>query len=366
MSRNVEIEHKISEEKKPNRFLQKLQAGPIICAEGYVFELERRGYMQAGPFVPECVLSHPEVVRQLHRDFVHAGSDVVVALTYYAHKEKLRLIGKPDLGEKLNQTALQIAKSVADETNTLLAGDICNSNIWTIGGENNPELVEKVRSMFDEQVRWARDAGCDYVIAETFGHLEEARLALRVIKSHGLPAVVTMVVHRISEETRDGWKIEDAMKELEKEGADVVGLNCYRGPDTMLPLIEKIMKSVSIPVAALPVPYRTTESEPTFMSLTDPKVICEENQSGRPFPCALDAKTCSRYEVHQFTKKAMELGVRYLGLCCGAGPHHVRSMAEGLGRKPPGSLFSPNMALHFAFGTEKSLNAENLERKEEL
>ena len=57
--------------------LQRLDKGPVICAEGYVFELERRGYLQAGAFVPEVVLEHPEVVTQLHRDFVHAGSDIV-------------------------------------------------------------------------------------------------------------------------------------------------------------------------------------------------------------------------------------------------------------------------------------------------
>src|SRR5262249_24242811 len=74
--------------------LQRLDQGPVVCAEGYVFELERRGYLQAGAFVPEVVLEHPEVVAQLHRDFVHAGSDVVEALTYYAHREKLRIIGR--------------------------------------------------------------------------------------------------------------------------------------------------------------------------------------------------------------------------------------------------------------------------------
>jgi len=77
-----------------NSLTERLDQGPVICAEGYVFELERRGYLQAGAFVPEVVLEHPEVVAQLHRDFVHAGSDVVEALTYYAHREKLRIIGK--------------------------------------------------------------------------------------------------------------------------------------------------------------------------------------------------------------------------------------------------------------------------------
>ncbi|MFB3149847.1 MAG: homocysteine S-methyltransferase family protein, partial [Alphaproteobacteria bacterium] len=73
--------------------MERLADGPVICAEGYLFELERRGYLQAGAFVPEVVSDHPDVVRQLHQDFVHAGSDVVEALTYYAHREKMRLIG---------------------------------------------------------------------------------------------------------------------------------------------------------------------------------------------------------------------------------------------------------------------------------
>ena len=62
----------------------------MICAEGYLFELERRGYLQAGAFVPEVVLEHPDRVQALHEEFVHAGSDVVQAFTYYAHREKLR------------------------------------------------------------------------------------------------------------------------------------------------------------------------------------------------------------------------------------------------------------------------------------
>src|SRR6201994_5209553 len=90
--------------------LQRLDAGPVICAEGYVFELERRGYLQAGAFVPEVVLEHPEMVAGLHREFVHAGSDVVEAFTYYAHREKLAVIGREGDLERMNRQALRIAK----------------------------------------------------------------------------------------------------------------------------------------------------------------------------------------------------------------------------------------------------------------
>jgi len=79
--------------------LERLEKGAVICAEGYLFELERRGYIQAGAFVPEVVLEHPEKVYELHREFVHAGSDVVEAFTYYGHREKLRVIGKEELLE---------------------------------------------------------------------------------------------------------------------------------------------------------------------------------------------------------------------------------------------------------------------------
>lgn len=110
--------------------LERLADGAVICAEGYLFELERRGYLQAGAFVPETVLEHPEAVLQLHRDFVHAGSDVVEAFTYYAHREKLRLIGRERDLEPMNRQALAIAKTVAEASGTLFAGDICNTNVW--------------------------------------------------------------------------------------------------------------------------------------------------------------------------------------------------------------------------------------------
>src|SRR5438552_13708700 len=98
--------------RKSAGLLERLAAGPVICAEGYVFEFARRGYLQAGAFVPEVVLEHPELVGQLHREFVHAGSDVVEAFTYYAHREKLRLLGKEHLLEAMNRQALSLAKSV--------------------------------------------------------------------------------------------------------------------------------------------------------------------------------------------------------------------------------------------------------------
>src|SRR5215210_4559152 len=200
--------------------LERLAEGPVICAEGYLFELERRGYLQAGAFVPEVVLDHPEEVTQLHREFVHAGSDVVEAFTYYAHREKLRLIGKEELLERMNRQALALAKEVAEESGTLFAGNVCNTNVYE---PEDAEAARQARSMFKEQVGWAAEARVDFVIGETFSYAEEALIALEVIKESGLPAVITLGVHR-APETREGWSIPEACKRLADAGADVVGL----------------------------------------------------------------------------------------------------------------------------------------------
>src|SRR6516162_7938947 len=115
---------------KRKGLLERLDTEPVVCAEGYLFEFERRGYLQAGAFVPEVVLEHPELVENLHREFVHAGSDVVEAFTYYAHREKLKIIGREKDLERINREALRIARKVARSTGTLFAGNICNSNIY--------------------------------------------------------------------------------------------------------------------------------------------------------------------------------------------------------------------------------------------
>jgi betaine-homocysteine S-methyltransferase len=332
--------------------LQRLAQGPVICAEGYLFELERRGFLQAGAFVPEVVVEHPEKVTQLHREFVRAGSDVVEAFTYYAHREKLRLIGKEHLLEQLNRDALQIAKEVARQSSSLLAGDICNSNVFEPG---NQASADQVREMFTEQVGWAVDAGVDFIIGETFSYAAEALVALEVVREAGLPSVITLAFHQ-EPLTRDGWSVAEAGKRLADAGADVVGLNCIRGPRTMLPLLQELVPAVDVPVAALPVPYRTHPAEPSFQSLRDPS----QPANHRPFPVALDPFTCTRNEIAEFTVAARELGVSYFGVCCGAGPHHIRAMAEALGRTPPASRYTADMSKHAFLGSDSSLRQHNL------
>lgn len=333
--------------------LERLADGPFLAAEGYLFELERRGYLQAGTFVPEVVLDHPEALAQVHREFVRAGSEVVLAFTYYGHREKLRLIGKEDLLEPLNREAVRLAHRVADEfpdDPPLVAGNLSNTNVFEPGDAQSERAV---RTMFEEQAGWAAEEGVDYLIGETYYHLGEARLALEAIRATGRPSVI-MFALPASGQLFDGVAVDEACAILADEGADVVGLNCFRGPVTTLPYLEPIAQRVSVPVAALPVPYRTTDEHPTFFGLPDPE--CDVLPDGRTFPVALEPFLCNRFEVAAFTQQAVDAGARYVGLCCGAAPHFLRSMAETLGRTPPASRYSPDMSKHFAFGTDPSLH----------
>jgi betaine-homocysteine S-methyltransferase len=318
--------------------MERLEQDVVLGAEGYLFELERRGYVQSGPFVPEVVLDYPDAVRELHREFLRAGAEVMVAFTYYGHREKMRVIGREDDLEPLNRDAVRLAKEVAAEGDALVAGNICNT--WAYDPEDPEGSGEVVRGMYREQVQWAVEEGADFIISETNDYLAEALIGVEVIREHGLPSVVTFASP--SDMTMDGYQFDDACKRVEEAGADVVGLNCSRGPETMFPILERVRAAVSCPVAAQPVPYRTTEQMPTFVTL---------NRDGeRSFPVGLDPFVLTRFEMADFAVAARDLGVGYIGICCGGAPHHVRSMAEALGRTVPASRYSPAMELHPVLG----------------
>jgi betaine-homocysteine S-methyltransferase len=336
--------------------IQRIEESGVVCAEGYLFEMERRGYLTAGEFVPEVALDNPEALKSLHKDFQHAGSDVVVAFTYNGHREKMRVIGKEDLLEPLNRAALKIANEVAGDVPegsepNLVAGNISNSNIW------NPEdsdSQKQVREMFSEMVEWGVDEGVDFFIGETFYYAGEAFAALEAIQQSKKPAVIT-IAPMGENILRDQWDIIETCKELEQRGADVVGMNCFRGPNTMMPYLRKIRESLSGYMAALPIPYRTTDRQPTFFNLDDNNGGSVLSPHGRTFPTALDPLYCNRYEIRKFADDAWNNNIRYLGVCCGAAPIHIREVAEAMGKTPPASRYSENMQKHFMYGTDDSL-----------
>ena len=247
----------------------------------------------------------------------------------------MKQVGRENDLEIINRTALRIAREVAEEKNLLFAGGTSNTNIY-IKGENEDE----VRAMFDEQVKWSKEEGVDYIIGETFSHLGEAQLALDVIKSHDLPAVMTFAVHGRGTDgvlrTLDDVPIGEACKVLLDNGAAVIGSNCFRGPDMMIEVVEEIIRYCPpARVCALPIAYRTSQEHPTFFSFTDS--VCPENNPA--YPRGMEPFSVSQIEIKNFTKKCLELGLKYIGICCGNSGELTRTMAEAMGRTPPASKY---------------------------
>src|SRR5439155_12294585 len=173
---------------KKQNILDRLRHGPVLGDGGYLLELEKRGWVRAGPFTPEVALLHPHALRELHIEFREAGAEVLQALTFYASRDKLATVGLENRLEELNRAAVRIAREVAGDR-CLVAGNLSLTWMYEPG---SPASSDRVRKTFDEQLAVQVDEGIDFVIGETFSWLGEALLAVERAKTTRLPVMVTV------------------------------------------------------------------------------------------------------------------------------------------------------------------------------
>jgi methionine synthase I (cobalamin-dependent) len=304
----------------PNGLMERLAEGPVLGDGGYLLELEKRGYVRGGPFTPEVSLTRPEALIELHREFLRAGAEVLQALTFYASEDKLQTVGLGGKVDHINRAAVRCARAAveADGADALVAGNL--SLTWAYQPDD-PAAADRVRALFDRQLEIQIDEGIDLVIAETFTWLGEARIALERAAATGLPVMVTMSFEA-EPRTYEGDSPGEAALKLADAGADVVGINCLRSPEHTLPLMREVRAAVrGTPVAAQPVAYRTPPDRPDFTSLPE-------------FPFALDPLQLSRQEMAAYALAARDMGIDYIGGCCGTVASHVREMARALGKRP--------------------------------
>jgi len=294
--------------------LERLAEGTVLGDGGYLLELEKRGWVRAGPFTPEVVLERPQALHELHVEFREAGADVLQALTFYASRDKLATVGLEDKVEELNRTAVRIARDAALDR-CLVAGNL--SLTWMYE-EGSQKARDRVAATFDEQLKQQVEAGVDFIIGETFSWLGEALIAAERAKKTGLPVMVTMSFEE-KDVTAEGKTPADCARALRDAGCDVVGINCLRNPDTTLPLAEQMVEAVEIYVATQPAAYRTPPGKPDFTSLQE-------------FPTGLDPLQWSRHQMADYARRANDAGIRYIGACCGTVATHIREMAIALGK----------------------------------
>jgi betaine-homocysteine S-methyltransferase len=301
----------------PKGILERLAEGPVLGDGGYLLELEKRGYVQAGPFTPEVAIEHPDALEQLHREFLRAGAEFLTTMTFYASDDKLATVGMKDKVDEINRNAVVVARRVAAEGDALVAGDL--SLTWAYD-PSDPASPDHVRALFDRQLRDMLDAGgVDFWVGETFSYLGEALLFVERAKATGLPVMATMCFEQPEPRSYEGDTPAECARRLADAGADIVGVNCLNGPEQQLPIAIEMRGAVDTYVAAQPVAYRTTAEKPDFTSFPN-------------FPYGLSPMQLSRGEMAEFAEKAKDARIDVIGSCCGAVAEHVRAMAKALGR----------------------------------
>jgi len=300
--------------------LQRLDEGVVIGDGGFVFALEKRGYVKAGPWTPESVIEHPDAVMQLHREFLRAGSTVMQAFTFYASDDKLKNRGNKSSDTYtcagINKAACDLAHKVADEGDALVAGGLSETPSFLSG-----KPKESVQDEFRTQVKVFMDNKVDFLIAEYFEYIEEMEWAIEVCKSSGLPVVASMCIG--PEGDCKGVSAGECAVRMAKAGADVVGINCHFDPFVTLEGL-KLMKAaldenkIKVHMIAQPLAFHTPDAKRQgFIDLPE-------------FPFGLEPRICTRWDMHRYAREAYDLGVRYIGGCCGFEPYHIRAVSEEL------------------------------------
>src|SRR5689334_6792646 len=228
--------------------LQRLAEGPVLGDGGYLLELEKRGYVQAGPFTPEVVIEHPDALAQLHREFLRAGVDVLQTMTFYASDDKLATVGLQGKVDDINRNAVQVAREVAGEGDALVAGNL--SLTWAYDPAD-PASADHVRGLFDRQLQDQTNAGgVEFWIGETFSLLGEALLLVESAKRTALQEMATMWFEQSVPRSDVGDTPADCARRLAEAGADIVGVNCLTGPEQQLSIATEMRGAVSGYLAA--------------------------------------------------------------------------------------------------------------------
>ncbi len=290
-----------------------LKESVVLGDGGYLIELERRGYVDSGSgrekvgtgkgsgqFTPEVAIEHPDALRELHREFLGAGSQVLQALTFFGTREKLNRAGYGAQTESINAAAVKLAKEVAGDK-ALVAGSVSRTQLLEREGLGS---TDRARDHLAEQIRFLKDAGVDFLILETFFHLAEMKVALQCAAAAGLSAVATMSFRPLITACTDGHTPAECARVMADLGAIAVGANCEQEPPRMLPLLREMRAAANVPIAAQPAAFRTTVD-----------CHCFTRQSA--FPDDLETIQVSRREFVEFGRSASSEGISYVGGCCG-------------------------------------------------
>lgn len=277
-----------------------------------------------GVFINQCYdeldLRAPELVKEVHRAYVKAGAEIIETNTFGASRTKLTPYGLESQVHAINKAAATIAREEAGE-NVLVAGAVGPLGVRL--EPYGPTSHEEARSAFAEQMQGLKDGGADFFLLETFAdiaEIEQGILAAREVDP-SMPIIAQMTIGTDCL-TPYGASAQDIAKALDAFGADVIGLNCSVGPQTILDAVEAMRKVTQKKISAQPNAGMPREVGGRSMYMASPEYM-------------------ATYAAH-----LVRAGAKIVGGCCGTTPEHIAAIVEGIRPLSPRQARVPRRDLH--------------------
>jgi len=306
---------------------QRLADGPLILDGATGTELQRRGVATGLPlWSATALLECPAVVEAIHRDYVAAGADIIVANTFRTNPRTLRRAGRFGQGAALNRLAIDLARragipsperqrrvevfhaSAADQSPTQARFPLVAASVAPVEDCYRPDLVPddaELRAEHEQMIAWLQAARPDLLWIETMNTVREARAAAMAAAATGLPFVVSYVTQETGA-LLSGESLADAVAAVEPLEPLAIGLNCIppRGLTANLARLRELTARALVAYAHI--------NNPT------------------PTPGCTYSQTCSPDEYAMYARQWQELGAQILGGCCGTMPAHIAALREVL------------------------------------
>ncbi|MHB1862956.1 MAG: bifunctional homocysteine S-methyltransferase/methylenetetrahydrofolate reductase [Gemmatimonadaceae bacterium] len=289
----------------PNSLQRFLDPARIIVFDGAMGTM----LYARGVFINQCYdelnTRAPELVRAVHQEYVRAGAEVLETNSFGANRVKLAQHGLEAQVRELNRAAARIAREVAANHDVLVAGAVgpLGVRLEPFG----PTGLDQARAHFREQMEGLRDGGAELFILETFSDLHEIEQAIRAARQvdPAMPVVAQMTIG-VDGLTPYGATPEDVARALDAWGADVIGLNCSVGPQTILDAIERMAPVTQRKLSAQPNAGMPREVGGRSMYMASPEYMAT------------------------YARHLVQAGAKIVGGCCGTTPAHIHAIAEGV------------------------------------
>ena len=292
--------------------------GTVLCDGAMGSMLYGRGI-----FINRCYdelnVTQPELIRDVHTEYLQAGAVVIETNTFGANAPRLERHGLETRVRELNLAGVRLARECVDRmkvkhaSEAFVAGAIGPLGVRMDGraGKEAKITADEAYAAFAQQVKALAEGGpgvgADLLVIETMTGMVEAEVAIRAAKREGagLPIIV-MVTVDADGSCLDGTSAEEAARSMTAWGADAVGCNCSEGPATVLSVIERMRGATHLPLAAMPNAGTPKVVEGRHLYLSSPEYMAS------------------------FAKKFVKAGATFVGGCCGTTPKDTRAMRGAL------------------------------------